>query len=314
MYLTRCHIEIGKLTFDFVKSVEVDSSWDMLTDTAKIVLPANIKVDKNKLSEQLSVGLPVLIQLGYGSVLETIFTGYVSDVKPSVPIEVMCEDEMWKLKQSDIVDSGRKTKLLPLLQKHIVGIDIKAIDAEIGAYHIDHISMAKYLETIKSDFGLFSFMRNKTLVVGLQYDPETTIKHRFNIDGKFKNISSDDLVFKRKDQVKIKVKAISNNSNGTKTEVELGDADGESRTLNFYNLSQSELQKAAEREINRLRYDGWRGSITAFGEPFVKHGDIVIIKQTEDGEKEGSYWIDSVKYQFGTSGYQQTIKLGARNV
>ncbi len=309
MEILRCDIQIGGLSFQWVNSIEIESSWQMLTDNATIVLPANIKVDKNKLSKQIKSGDKVTIKTGYKERLNTVFVGYVTYVKPSVPIEITCEDEMWKLKQVSINASGRAKDLDEFMRKYYPEYDVDALNISIGKYYYANKSKAKVLEELKSDFGLYAFFRDKKLVVGKQYSGSGSAKVKFKLDY---NIITDDLEYKRKDQVKLKVKAISNNADGTKLEIELGAADGESRTLNFYDLTKSELKEFAQREMERLKYDGWRGSFTAFGEPFVKHGDVVELEHAEDSDKKGAYYVDKVVYTFGVDGYRQEITLGAK--
>jgi len=309
MEILKCDIQIGKLSFQWVNSIEVESSWQMLTDNATIVLPANIKVDKNKLSEQIKTGDKVTIKTGYKERLNTVFIGYVTYVKPSVPIEITCEDEMWKLKQVSINVSGRAKDLDEFMHQYYSDYEVDALNIAIGKYYYANKSKAKVLEELKSDFGLYAFFRNEKLVVGKQYSGSGSAKIKFKLDY---NIITDELEYKRKDQIKLKVKAISNNADGTKLEIELGDADGESRTLNFYDLTKSELKEFAQREIERLKYDGWRGSFTAFGEPFVRHGDVVELEHAEDSDKKGFYYVDKVVYTFGIDGYRQEITLGAK--
>lgn len=303
-----CKITIGVFSFFWVNSIESESSWELLTDTAKLVLPNNININQERYFEQIKSGDRVMIEVGYDDELETLFKGYVTYVKPRVPVEITCEDETWQLKQNTISDSGKNMDVEKLLSKHFSNYKTQHLNVTLGNYYIDDISGAKLLEQLKSDFGLYSFFRGDTLVVGKRYNAETATRHKFKLNY---NVIEDELEFKRKDQVKLKVKAISNNEDGTKTEVELGELDGESRTLNFYNLSQADLKEAAEREMERLVYDGWRGSFTAFGEPFVKHGDIVELLMDDESEKTGNYWVDEVKYSFGVDGFRQEIKLGA---
>lgn len=307
-----CNIQLGSINFDWVNDIDIETSWEKLTDTATIVLPAKIKINNLKLSKDIKSGDRVVIKCGYREdevkQLTTIYTGYVTYVKPRVPVEISCEDEMFKLKQTTLKDSGKKAQLSDLLIKHFPTYKTDALNVEIGDYYIDNVSAAKYLEGLKSDFGLYSFFRGNTLVVGKRYNAATAKHHKFKLEY---NIISDDLEYKRKDQIKLKVKAISNNSTGKKITIELGEKDGETRTLNFYNKSEKELKKAAEREMKRLVYDGWRGSFTVFGEPIVKHGDIVQLSYDEAVEKTGKYWVDAVKYSFGLSGFRQEIKLGS---
>jgi len=313
MKKTVCNITIGSLQFDFVNFIDVESSYELLTDVARIILPSNItvkneKIDNNQLSKHINNGDPVELQFGYDNDIKTVFKGYIKDIIPKVPIVIICEDEMYQLKKNTISDSIRSSDLKTLISKHIPQYETEVIDMSMGNYRFSE-TPAKFLDRLKTDFGIFSFFRDQKLHVGLNRNESTSTEHVFNLD--YSNIISDNLLFKLKSQVQLKVICISHNSDGTNTEVEFGAAEGEQQTFHFYNVEEEELQNTAERKFNRLNYDGWRGDFTAFGEPFVRHGDIVNLKH-ENSEKAGRYWVDGVKYQFGEYGYQQIINLGLK--
>ncbi len=311
MRVLSSHIVIGQLEFDWVGSVEIVSSWQMFTDTADIRLPSHLKINKDELLDYIKFGDKTVIKLGYDGELDTVFEGYVTDIHPGVPVSIKCEDEMWRLKQESITASERQMSVKKLLNRYFKSYKHAFIDVSLGTMVIDNLNKVKVLEQLKGSFGLYAFFRGDILYVGKQYDVSTARKHTFILDY---NIADDELSYKRKDQVKIKVKAISNNADGSKLELELGDDEGDVRTLNFYNLSKVALQEAAKRELSRLKYDGWRGDFTAFGTPLVRHGDIVSLhKQTGESDKTGSYWVDKVVYNFGKDGFRQKISLGPRS-
>lgn len=309
MKLPICHIVIGSVTFNFVNNVTIESSWEMLTDTATIVLPSKLKIDKDKIQDAFKKGDSVEISLGYDNSLQTVFKGYLTRIKPSTPIELHCEDLMWKFKQINVNESFQGGDLATFLTPIFQPTPIDAFELIMAPFYASNVNAAQVLDKIKSDYSLYSFIRGERLVIGKQYDPSNYSRHIFQLDY---NMESDNLEFMTKEDVKISVKAISNNADGTKTEIELGEEGGDTRTLNFYNLPESELRKVAQKEMDRLIYDGWRGSFTAFGEPFVKHGDVVELRHTEESDKTGTYWVDRVNYSFGLDGYRQDITLGAR--
>src|SRR5690554_176563 len=309
MKVTQVHITIGQFTFDYVHKAEIISGWESLTDTAVIMLPANLKLDKNKLKDLIKKGDAVTISYGYKPNMYLAFEGFVSAVKPTIPIEIECEDLMWKLKQLQINDVAKNETIKSFLERNLPDFEIDAFDIDLPRFIASKISAAKLLDQIKSDFGLRSFIRNGKITVGKQYDPEFA-KEQFVVLNE--TVKEDDLEYKSKEDVKVKVAAISNMADGTKHEIEIGDPNGDSKTLNFYNIPVSQLKKLAEKEAERLIYDGWRGGLTLFGEPFVRQGDILTIQDNEDSDKVGSYWIDKVNYSIGVDGHQQEITLGAR--
>ena len=308
-------ITIGDIKLNFVNNIEIESSWEMLTDTALIVLPAvtRYKVDKvlasESLKENIKVGDEITITTGYDDEFKQVFKGYLSAIKPSIPIELSCEDEMWKLKRTPVSVSLKNATIESLLKETLPDVEVDAFNATLGNFYLANSSASKMLERIKSDYGLRSFFRSGKLIIGKQYDAGTATKHKFKLRV---DTIEDDLEFIAKEDVRIKVKAISNNDNGTKETIELGDSDGDTKTLNFYNLNKTELKKYAEAELERMRYDGWRGDFTAFGAPHVAHGDIVEIEDTEGSDKTGEYYVDKVVITHGVDGSRQTITLGAR--
>ncbi|TNE29206.1 MAG: hypothetical protein EP346_07010 [Bacteroidetes bacterium] len=309
MFKLTSHITIGSIEFDFVNDVSIESSWELLTDKASITLPSNIKVNRNKLRSVLAPGDRVVIRLGYDGELQTIFEGYLTGIQPSTPIELSCEDEMWNLKQNDITDTLPDADLQQLLDKHFSGYETEILNTKIGNYQIDNLSQAGVLQKIKEQFGLNAFFRAGVLVIGRIYSGTGQSISNFRFQ---QNIIDDDLEYKRKEDVKIQVKAVSNQPNGTKLEVRLGDSEGEKRSLNFYDLNLEDLTAAAQRELDKLKYDGYRGSFTAFGVPVVRHGDIVNLTHPEEADKAGSYFVDKVETTFGMDGYRQIITLGAQ--
>lgn len=312
MFITQSHITIGDYLFDFVHDVEVDSSWQNQTATAKIQLPAALRIDKNKLKESFPKGTEVVIKLGYKDNLNTVFEGFVTRVHATIPVMIECEDLMWKLKQIQISENAKNESMQAYLSR-VLNMEVDCFDVQLKKFVANKTTGAQLLNQIKSDYGFPAFFRNGKLVVGKQYAAAGYKTHVVTFDNaKNSNVASNSLEFMSKDDVKIKVTAISNLPSGEKHEVELGDPDGESRTLNFYDISENDLKAIAEKEMERLQYDGYRGDLTLFFEPFVQHGDVITLQNDQENDKTGSYWIDGVNYKFGMSGGRQAVKLGPR--
>lgn len=304
------NIKLGRIEAEFVHGLEVVSGWDQATDTAKVEMPAAVKLDKDELRDLLAPGDPVTLRLGYDDELAIAYTGYITGISTRIPVTLTCEDEMWQLKQTVVTDNMVDATVDDLLAKHFKGYKTKTLNAKLGAqFVIDNLSLAQVLKKLKEEFGLYSFFRGDVLTVGKVYDTGTAGRVKFRFE---QNIIEEDLEYKRKEDVRIEVVAISNMRDGTKLEERLGDKGGDQRTLNFYDLSKADLKEAATRELDRLKYDGFRGSITAFGRPQVKHGDIVELSHPRDADKAGDYWVDKVTTNFGTGGFRQKIELGPR--
>lgn len=323
MYVLTSHIEIGEqIKIDFVTQVDIVSSWKNFTDTAEITIPRNITVTetgkgiKKGIKNYLKQGDPIKIQLGYDGNLKDEFVGFVARIKPDVPMVIMCEDYMYQLKRVTVSGSFEAISLQDLV-KYIVAEYHKsnrpAINYEvtsttsIGSIVFENVSIVKVLEDLKTR-GFYSFFRGNTLYVGFQSD--FGIGQRFNFDFQ-KNIISNSLEYRLTEDLRVKVKATSHAPDGKKISVEVGDSDGDTRTLNYYNLSEAELKKHAEEDLKRMKRTGYMGGFTSFGRPFVQHGDICAIVDAEYTERDDeAYQADSVKVSFGMGGYRRTIELG----
>lgn len=316
MFLMSSFIEVGNYYFDYVHSVETESTWKNFTDTAKVQFPRVLQNDgkPQKLDEVIKRGDIAKVQLGYDNVLHEVINGYVGNVKPTIPVEIGLEDKMFALKVRSVEPKEFKNVSLSEVLKYI-GLQPNEYKM-LGETTIDKFTIepdlkncAQVLERWKRETGQPAFYRNGILVIGKPYDPETANTEIFAFGY---NIIEHDLEYRKRDEVRLRIKAISNQKDGKKMEVIIGDPDGEERTLNFYNIGEKQLKIQAEIEMERLKYDGWRGKFTAFGEPFVQHGDIANLIDTDNGEKDGSFYIDSVKRSYDSGGYRQVIELGVK--
>jgi hypothetical protein len=308
------YIEIGKYKFDYLTEVEVNSSWKNLTDTGILKLPRKLLTkDKEQLQNVIKRSDKILIKTGYDGELNTIFTGYVAYIKANIPLEIELEDEMFKHKQKSVQAKSWKSATVDDVLKYLGISKYETFGViDLGTFQIDANikNEAGVFDKIKQQYGLPIFYKNDTLIVGKPYGTSTATEHTFAFQH---NIISSDLEYRTKDELRIKVKAISNLDNGKKETIELGDADGEEHTLNFYNLSISALKKHAEAEMEKLKHDGYRGSFKTFGMPKVSIGDIAIIKDNEYPERAGKFYVDSVKYTCSVSdGLRQEIELGPK--
>lgn len=328
MFICKISIQIGNYYLNYVHQCTVESSWKNLTDTCKIILPSNIKPNNNRswnsnfLRNTLKIGDKVTVKAGYNEAKHIVFDGYLTKIGAKVPLELECEDAMWLLKQSNINDSLPNTSLKSIIQRYFYKYSVKSIDMNLGNFIIQNASKAKILESLKEQFGIYSFFRKGTLIIGLVYEANNAQNHEFIVPVYDKNTKQDNIMiennleYKRKEDVKIKVKAISNLSNGQKIIIELGDKDGEQRTLNFFNINEKDLKMIAEREMKRISYDGYQGYFTTFfpvnsQNQLVYHGDIVNLKAV-DNDRSGRYFVDKVEYEIGVTGFKQKIYLGPK--
>lgn len=319
MYRPICHITFtkengDKYEFDFCNSIEVKSSYKNFTDTAKIVLPRKLSFEGKQLFTGASAifkrGDEVKIEVGYFPNKETIFEGYISYVSGSLPVEIECEDKMFLLKQTTVSKYSKESVSLNDLLVEILpdDIDFECLDVHLGSFRISNTTVSKILDTLKGDYGFYSYFVNGVLHVGLPSDSSDTITAEFGFEENI--IDSDDLKYQSKDELFIKVVAISMQSDNTKKEVTVGDPEGSQRTYYTYNASESALKEFANLKLNEVKYTGYTGSFEAFLEPKVRHGDAAKLTSKKLPERDGSYEVVSVTTKLDIYGGRQIIEIG----
>lgn len=300
--------------FDKVVSVEVTLDSDSLTDTCIIKLPKKVKW-QGESSIPVKRGDRVSVWLGYDDNLELAFTGYVKTVGFKAPVVITCEDEMFQLKQKEAKKLAYKSVTIEKLLKDqdLGGVPVKVLgEQSIGQYRVTASTVAGLLGNLKEN-GIRSFFRvedgKPVLYCGVLFSLGNSYEQVFSTGVNI--INDDSLEEVKAEDIRIWVKAISLLPNNKKIKIEVGDKDGEKRTIHAYNKQKPELEEWAKQEIKRLKQDGLTGSFTTFGHSLVNKLDNVAIKLY--GEKKGIYQVDKnvIKYDTG-SGFRQDITIGSR--
>jgi hypothetical protein len=302
------YITIGEYEFNACHSFQTKKSWKQLTQTATIKLH-NIA----GLLGAIKVGDPVEIRGGYDGDFMTEFVGYVSAILPKTPVEIQCEDEMWKLKQETFSGSWKSIKLTDLLKLMVPGSTIDCPDVTLAPFRIEKgTTKAKALQTLKDSYLLTAYYRNKTLFVGLPYIEKNLPEVVYHFQ---KNALANDLVYKRKEDLKIKVRAISVTPDNKRIEKEFGDSDGDTTTLHFYNKTEAQLKALAEEQIGRMKYDGYRGTFRSLGGyPFCDHSYTLWLEDDNYPDREIGCFADMVVTDYGPEGYHRTTTPGRKVV
>ena len=298
-----------------ISEVEIETSWKMICSTAQVVLPRNIKdFNQNKVKDWFKRGDKVEIYLCYGLDEDLIleFSGYITQVSADYPITIKLEDEMWRLKQIPVNFSSKNEKLKSFVQKYVTDYPI-LIDAEVplGAVNIKNKTLGEVFKKFQEDLSLYSFIRNGKLVVAKPYSDVTDKIPVFDLE---RNCVSNDLNYLSKEERTVKVVAESvQNFAKTKKKLkfELGDPDPKTtinKTLSVTTLN--DLQAEVRRIYDLYKKEGFDGSFTTFGTPSVQHGQKVKITSSLYNDREGVYYIDSIKKKFSRDGYRQEIELG----
>lgn len=329
-----CKIEIRNkvtkktVTFDYVSNVEVKTSCKTLTDTATVKFPRKAEWSEKPLLDYIHRGSEITIRLGYEQYgLQTVFEGYVTAIEDAFPIVLTCQNEMWKLKLMSIKDEWAKKVGVSDLESFIkdnTGITpIVGKDIQFGSIDLnpDTIVTEAFDKIMKAaNVVKVFFHEGKLYVVN---DLETAFdkreKHKFSPERNM--INRDKLNYLREDDVKKGVRVISTLDDNT-----LFEACAPAKAYENGNIksgykqepplypnckTQQELQAYADSIAAEYASAKMTGFFTAFGVPFVRKGDIVeLIDDKRLEGKNNKFIVDGVDYNFGTTGYVQTITLG----
>lgn len=321
MYRLTARVEIEserKWVIDKITACEIERSTDDLTDTCKLTLPKRMLWD-SKEGAPLRRGDKVRISLGYDDDLQLAFVGYIREVGFKTPVVIECEDEMYHLKQKPTVKKAYRNASLSQILSDQGITDFKVLGEQtLGVYRIKADNVAALLGELKEQ-GVRSFFRYEDgkpiLYCGVVFDREASGKPSQVITSGINLISDSSLKEQHGDTMRLKIKAISfqptaKKGKTKKIKLELGDADGELRTLHTYGKSEPELRAWAEQEMKRLKRDGLTGSVTTFGAQLLDKLDTVGI--IIDGQKKGVYQVKKVTIKYGTEGLRQDVTLGFR--
>jgi len=282
-------------------------------DTAVITFPS--KYAGKSLAREIREGDAVEIRLEYdGYGMQTEFKGYVNIIGCNLPVELQCEDEFYKLKRTPAkVKSWQSTTLGEVIKHLVPDAVIEVPHITLSPFYIKGtLNSATALSQIRDAYGLDIYFRAGKLFAGLAYTEKSTVlsKHvRFDLR---KNVVRHDMEFIRGDSRRIKIRAISMIPGNKQIKYEIGDPDGEVRTLHYYNKSMAELKTLAGEELKKFKCDGFKGHFVAFGIPYVQHGQIIDIQDQGFEEKNGSYYVDKITTDFGMGGFRREIEPGRK--
>lgn len=361
------------LSFDFVNQFNSSDTWVDLTNQATVKFPKNIyaRDENNKLYPLVGTtqnlggfsntdplflkGDTITINFGYyyydklGNefrelAYRPIFEGYITEVISKMPVELHCEDNMWKLKQLPATNKTYsatttwEAMLKDMLQG--TGFTVNALTSTtIGELRVENETVAQVIQRVRNDYHLEAYFRGTELRCGSKVYIDTEAVT--NVFAFQQNIISDDLTYKRKDDIILSAICYSVNKFELTTQTKTGktktkserleiliywdkkqqkflyrekpypeNVEGERRTLYVSNATNAaDLYQKCVPLLKRYFYTGFRGKFVTFGMPYVKQGDNVIIKDPILPERNGKYKVKGVNYSGGINGHRQEIIL-----
>ena len=302
-------------TFASVSKVSVSRSYDKQTQTASVTLPRNVNYNKKNIYEGANAimrrGDKIKIIAAYFPNETVIFTGYISKINNNVPVEILCEDEMFLLKQTISPNlSFPSVDLNTFIGKMLTNINVPYkvdLTAQLGQIRLQEVSIGKVLQVLRDQYGLFSFFKNGVLRVGLPFYKEEAMKAVFLFEKMIKEGMS--LTYLKKDDVKVQIKGILIKNN-QREEFIYGDPSGDIRTVFQLGGTKADLDAKCNSFLEQANYTGYYGSFKTFLEPLVVPGDYAVVDSWKYPERKGKYLIKSVTTEVSvTDGGKQTIEL-----
>ena len=306
------------------------------------------------------------------SPITNIYTGFISQVTSKKPFVLQVEDNMYLFKRVKAIGgnngffAGSKYTVEKMLAELIAnGATINpALSAftvntttstVLGDFTIQNETIAEVLARLRKQFHFEAYFKGNELRCGsfvyLPSDalikPDGTTRTTFPTFTFQQNIISDDLDYKRKDDLtlsavatntieqttgavtrdghqktkKIRLEVLVTFLNGSDTPsvyivtkqnpLPPNENGGERRTLHFLGATTTDqLVTLATNELKKYYYTGYKGKFTTFGIPFVKTGDNVQLVDPVLPEREGLYKVKSVNYRASVSeGLKQDIQI-----
>jgi hypothetical protein len=291
-------------------SIHIDTSFKELIAKAEITLPRNVSFfDKYKPREVFKRDQPVIISYGYNGNLIKRFTGYIVGVSADYPITIKLQDEMYMVKKIPVNYSAKSTTLDQLLKSIVKGYTINALEGvQLGSIRLAKTHVGAVLEKIRSDFGIYSYMDGKTLISGKYYADNTTDKiETLNLDT---FIAENSLEYTNTDDVIALVKGKTTVKN-VKVEYQIGQEGGDVYDFEYKLATSLDVLKSkVNSDYARIRRGGYKGTLSAFGEPHFKHGLKVNLVSTIYPDRNGTYYIDAVTEDYSEQGIRQTLIFG----
>jgi hypothetical protein len=307
---------ISEKTWSFSKitSCEIERDIEKVTATCTLVLPKKTKWH-NETAIPVKRGDKITVELGYDGNLEPVFSGYIKRVSAKTPVEIMCEDEMFTLKQ---VACKKKTYAAANLKELLFdqlpeGMKFETFaEQSFGQFTVNSDTVAQLLGGL-AEQGISSYFVGDTLYCGMIHNHESQItgmKQKF-FSGENGNIIDDgDLVWNAADDINLRIKAEGTDAQGNRISVEVGDKEGELRSYFKYNTTLQELEAEATGKLTEWKVSGLSGSFTTFGAKTAGLLDRIKIETPE--APSAVYRVVKNGVSYGTDGYRQDISIGGK--
>ena len=306
------NVKITKSMYEFV-----DKAIIKMPITARIKRAGAVITESVETAKQMNEGDKVTISLGYNGSLKNEFTGFISRVNFTAPLEVECEGYSYQLRKNTYLKTFVNVQLADVLKYLILGTDI-ILDKNIPSFKIDKIILhnatgVEALELIKkiSDNTVRMFFTGNVLYAGLIYlNPKADVKYRM----RWNVIKDGNLKLRQAKNQIVQVHYIGEKKDGTKTIVKAGKITaGDTKVIKSHAITdQATLNSMAGAKLKMLSFDGYEGKMTCFGVPYCEPGDRAMLEDTKYQERSGNYLVESTEVEYGMAGFRRIVGIGAK--
>ncbi|MDY3536379.1 late control protein, partial [Riemerella anatipestifer] len=184
-----------------------------------------------------------------------------------------CEDAIWLLRRKNINKAfNQKTTLKEILKEVVKDTSVELSDkiphVPIEKMVIRNNNGAKVLQDLKQNLGISIYLDDEgKLYAGLEQVNNIGKEVLYDLNY---NLVENNLEYKSADQKRLKVRYTYIDKKNKKKSIEVGDQDGELRTFHTSVLSdEKKMRELANAEMQKLKYDGFEGSVKTFLIPFA---------------------------------------------
>lgn len=327
-------VDIAGLKPDGVTSIKINRSTRQITDTAMLQLPSSgvLKRDGEEparvlTAKQIKRGDFITIKSGYDGDLKTEFVGFVDYVNYGTPVTLECEDWAWLLKQVAVkakYNSSTVKKVLEDLfnrefesngEKFTLPLDVTE-DIEVNNLIVatetgESITLYDAVRYMQDRYGMaIYFDMDGTLHAGFHYTRNLgDVKYKL----RYNTLDPKNIEYHSSDEISVKIRAIYFDKDGERYEAEIGDDDGAVRTIFVPGVTRkTQLRKRAEKELEKYKYNGYKGNIRTLLQPYAEPVMTADIEDTRYPERSGRYFIDETEVTIDSGGARRTIELGIK--
>jgi len=320
-YNINWHIKIGSYKLALLDSLEVIESVDLLSDTARIVLPGSSMNRQLEIEKKIKRGDPVEIQVGYDSDLKTEFTGFIENIATDdSSITLSCEDGIF-LTRVSVKDKEMKNCTSKDVAQYVVDQVNLSLPADqrlslecdyqmqYDKFIINKANGRDVLKKLQEETKGNIYMKGRVLHFHPAYiEKFGEVTFDFAV-----NIEKSDLKYRRADERKYEVEVEGIAEDGKRTVVTVGTTGGEKRSVKISGVTSREaLKKRGEEEMKYLVFDGYEGSLTGWLIPEVHPGYSAKINDKDYEYKNGTYYVISVTTTLNDQGGVRKVQIGRK--